>query len=187
MDIEIKKVEAKARKLKEPNNIKQKTLKDKHAGEYYSDHMVSFEQFNRLGWKSINVLEFLNGKTWDDLALGYVHALRPSSIRVTKGGITLDARVWRVTVHINEDKTIKSIQQEVEVGLPETVAHGEAMRAALAHGLNSPQCQWYNDDTIEGYVYAADGYFKRTKNGLVKFPEEEDPFDYAGKILDKLT
>ncbi len=185
MDIEIKKtkVEPKSHTLIKPNNTEPTT--DKHAAEYYDTHMVSFEKFNCTGWKTIEVLGFLNGKPWDDLALGYVHALRPSSVRVTKGMIKLDACVWRVTVYISEDNIIRKIKQEVEVGLPENVAHGEAMGMALKYGIDSPQCQWYNGEN-GGYVMMPHGYFKRTKDGWVKFPEpEEEPLDYAEKVLDE--
>lgn len=68
---------------------------------------------NRV-WVSIPVLEFLWGRPWNNVALNYVMALRPSVIRVTAGCVTSDARVWRVTVYLEEDeRTIKSISQHV--------------------------------------------------------------------------
>lgn len=181
LTIEKTEVEAKVRTLKEPKEPKEPEP-DKTFDEYYDTHMVPFRKFNSIGWKSIKVLEFLNDKQWDDVALAYVHALRPSSIRVTEGTTKLDARVWRVTVYINEDNTIRYISQEVEVGLPENVAHGEALSYALSHGIDSPQCKWYNGEH-GGYILCPDGYFKHTKDGLVKFPEDDDPFDEAGKVI----
>ncbi len=79
-----------------------------------------FEPFNRRGYCSIPVLEFLKGREWNDVALAYVHALRPTRIRVIEDGRTqMNSENWRVTIYLAEDKTIKSLFQEVEVGLPE--------------------------------------------------------------------
>lgn len=189
MDITIvkKKVVAKSRKLKEPKKVE--STEDKHSDKYYTTHLETFEPFNCRSWKSINVLAFLNGKPWDDLALGYVHALRPSSIRVTEGIIKLDARVWRVTVYIDKDNIIETIEQEVEVGLPENVANGEALGIALKYGIDSPQCQWYNE-VDGGFIMSAGGYFKQWKGEWIKFPEienEVDPFDEAGELIKNET
>ncbi|MES2367179.1 MAG: hypothetical protein V4563_14980 [Pseudomonadota bacterium] len=92
----------------------------------------AFQPLNRRGYTVIDVLQFLNGKPWDAVALAYVHALRPSHLRVVTTGIQLDAQTWRVTVWLNPDgKTIKHIEQEVEVGLPEGIEHGENLRRTL--------------------------------------------------------
>ena len=109
-----------------------------------------FKRWPRIGWKSIDVLEFLKGKPWDDVALGYVHALRPSHIRVTTGMVQLDAQVWRVTVFVTEEGIIKGISQEAEVGLPDEVPHGHGLAVALKHGLNSPQMKW---EQLDGDVH----------------------------------
>jgi len=174
MDIEITKtkVEAKSHKLKEPTKIEELPEAEKHYDEYYDTHMVEFTQFYHRGWKSIKVLDFLNGKQWDDIALGYVHALRPSSIRVTKGTIKLDARVWRVTVYINEDNVINYISQEVVVGLPDGVAHGDALNDALNYGIDSPQCEWHRN-CDGGYLYSLEGAFAKYKGDWIKYPEPE--------------
>jgi hypothetical protein len=64
------------------------------------------------------VLEFLWGQPWNNLALNYVTALRPSSIRVSTGCVTADAYTWRVTVILERDeRTIKLIEQECDVGI----------------------------------------------------------------------
>jgi len=184
LDFTIEKTEVKAvsRKIKE--RVYSEPTEDKHFDKYYTHHEEEFEKFNRRGWKSINVLEFLNDKPWDDLALGYVHALRPRGIRVTKGMMTLDCILWRVTVHVNKENIIQSITQEVEVGLPETVQNGAAMTLALNYGIDSPQCQWYNDEEITGYVSTPEGYYKKTKDGLIKFPKSDvDAFDEAGDVI----
>lgn len=71
------------------------------------------------GGISIPVLEFLNGRPWDNAALNVVHSLRPSSIRTSiGGGGDANSYPWRVTVSLKEDNcTIERITQEVEVGL----------------------------------------------------------------------
>lgn len=79
---------------------------------------------NSCGYTSIEVLPFLKGKPWDRIALGFVHALRPSKIRVTQGEVTCDARMWRVTVTVDDSNVIKEITQEVEVALPNGIANG---------------------------------------------------------------
>jgi hypothetical protein len=64
------------------------------------------------------VLPFLCGREWDNAALNVVRSLRPSSIRVTLGAVTADECLWRVTVWLEpNNRTIKEILQEVEVGL----------------------------------------------------------------------
>ena len=150
----------------------------KRAKDFYSHHLVDYEHdcaFAARSSMTIEVLELLRGKPWDDLALALVHGLRPSAIRVSKGATTLDSWTWRVTVIVDKDNIIESISQEVEVGLPEGVAHGQALRHALKYGgIDSPQCQWHNDENIEGYfVDGPNGtYYKRSGGDLVPFPEE---------------
>ncbi len=68
------------------------------------------------GYTSINVLGFLKGLPLDNLALSYLHALRPSRVRVTHGETTTDACCWRVTVYLDKEDRIDHIEQEVEVG-----------------------------------------------------------------------
>ena len=147
----------------------------KRAGDFYSHHLVDYERdcaFAARSALTIRVLGVLEGKPWDDLALAFVHGLRPSAIRVTKGEVTLDSWQGRVTVVVDDNNIIESIEQEVEVGLPEGVAHGQALRVALKYGINSPQCQWYNDENIKGYVCTSEGYFKRSGGELVPFPKD---------------
>jgi hypothetical protein len=88
------------------------------ADHYRSGHAVDYVKPERFGSCVISVLPFLWGRPWDQLALNYVHALRPSAIRVTDGAVTCDARRWRVTVYLAPDgRTIQKLQQEVDVGL----------------------------------------------------------------------
>ena len=82
------------------------------------------------------ILSFLIGKPWDDLALSLVLAFNPSCIRVTYGEETTDARHDRVTVHVDENKTIKSIEKAVSVWLVEGAQHGYGMgQRIMARGI----------------------------------------------------
>lgn len=107
-----------------------------------SDYMgrpVSFRQgrefvpFSSRGFICLHVLPELAGRPWDDYALGAVHSLRPSWIRVipNDGGIQLDSQEWRVTVWLHDDGTIKEIDQEVVVGLPDDCQNGGELNAKL--------------------------------------------------------
>lgn len=88
------------------------------ADQYKIYHHKMYVKPDGVGYTVIPVLEFLNGKPWDNMALNFVAALRPSSIRVTTGGVTCDASTWRVTVFVETDeRTIRKIEQEVQVGL----------------------------------------------------------------------
>jgi hypothetical protein len=65
------------------------------------------------------VLEFLCGLPWDNLAVNYVYALRPSYVRVGQynGAFACDSQAWRVTVYLEADRrTICHIDQEVICG-----------------------------------------------------------------------
>jgi hypothetical protein len=88
--------------------------------DYHSSHAVSYEQPAQYGFTVVDVLPFLRGRKWDERALGFVHTLRPSYIRVTRGEVKTDARTWRVTVYVDHADTILSIKQEVEIGLTGT-------------------------------------------------------------------
>jgi len=69
------------------------------------------------GWMSLSVLPQLVGRPWNNAAANFLVCLRPSAVRVTYGSVTLDSYNWRVTVYLNQDGTIRLIEQEVEVGL----------------------------------------------------------------------
>lgn len=142
-----------------------------HADEYISESGVAYDAYTRHGYQSVEQLPSLKGMLWDAVALGYIHGLRPSYIRVVPNDCaeTTDSRLWRVTVYLNEDHTIKSIQQEIEVGLPEGVVHGKALEDALLFGLDSEQVAWHLD--AKGYLYSpVDGYYKQTDAGYVPYP-----------------
>lgn len=124
-----------------------------------------------FGWTSIKVLPFLTGRPWDVVALAFVHALRPSYIRVIEGAETLDAMTWRITVRLNNNKTIREIEQEVEVWLPDGVVHSHALEHALRFGIDSEQCKWHQDETGTMFCGITGRYYKFTKDGkTVEFP-----------------
>lgn len=86
------------------------------------------------GFEAIRVLEFLNGQPWNEIALAYIHSLRPRRVRVIEHGkgAKADFQTWRVTVWLKPgNKLIDCIQQEVVVGLPEGVENGSHLRSAL--------------------------------------------------------
>lgn len=89
------------------------------ADRYRSAYGEKWEEGRSAGCLVIPVLEFLWGEPWNNLALDFVHALKPTAVRVANTGWwPCDAQVWRVTVALSkDDKTIKRIEQEVEVGL----------------------------------------------------------------------
>lgn len=146
--------------------------------DYRTHHVVDYSPPHSRGWTSIKVLSFLNGKKWDEIALAYVHALRPSGIRVTTGRCTMDSRVWRVTVLLeNDNVTIKEISQEVEVGLPEGIKHAYHLQTALSFGVGTKEELWFRDDpknptTMYGNMFGAE--HKILKDGTtVYFPGDE--------------
>lgn len=146
--------------------------------DYRTHHVVDYSPPHSRGLTSIKVLSFLNGKKWDEFALAYVHALRPSGIRVTTGRCTMDSRVWRVTVLLeNDNVTIREITQEVEVGLPEGIKHAYHLQTALSCGVGSKEELWFRDDpknptTMYGSMFGAE--YKTLKDGtMVYFPGDE--------------
>lgn len=119
------------------------------------------------------MLPELTGKPWDDLALAYVHSLRPTQLRVVQESAQLDAETWRVTVWLEEDGvTINKISQEVEVGSPDGCTTGFSVMEALKYGINSPQVQWCN---LSGGIYMnSEGTFKMTQDGkMIPYPSVE--------------
>ena len=86
-----------------------------------------YQSPDRTGYDVVEVLEFLKGEPFDLRALDYIHSTRPSTIRVTKGRITCDSHIWRVTVYIDESNIITKVEQEVEVGL-RTADNGHGLR-----------------------------------------------------------
>ena|SRR5664279_235123 len=102
----------------------------------YSTRTVKFvPETDRRGWADLPVLDCLNGKKWDDLALALVSGLRPDSIRVSRGEVTCDSRLGRVTVFVDEDNIIESLSIESQVTLPDGVENGGDLMTKLASQL----------------------------------------------------
>lgn len=84
---------------------------------YVSSHMVKYEEPKRIGFCRLPVLTFLVGHPWNQLALNFVHSLKPSCIRVVFSEEKTDSYPTRVTVYVDKDWIITGIVQEVMVGL----------------------------------------------------------------------
>lgn len=104
------------------------TLEPHH---YQTKHARDYEPPKRRGYASIECLSFLKGLPWDERALDFVHALRPSCIRVVQREVTCDAILWRVTVEVDGNDVIQHISQEVEVGC-RTAKNGHELMVRLA-------------------------------------------------------
>lgn len=61
---------------------------------------------------SIPIAECLIGTTWDAIALAYLSAFNPTSIRVTRGETTCNSSVGRITVYVDADDRICSTHKE---------------------------------------------------------------------------
>jgi len=147
--------------------------------DYRSTHMVKYETVpgNHGIFNSIEVLEFLKGTKWGEVALTYVSSLRPSSIRVTTGDTKCDARVWRVTVYVDENDIIQEIIQEVQMDASSSIWSGSHLKTCLEYGIDSEQADWYRDHTITGFTDGFCGYHKSCADGLVPFPEVKEEKD----------
>ena len=87
------------------------------ADKFRCSHGVDVNKPDTIAYHVVPQLQFLWGQPWNNLALDFVMALRPSAIRVTDGCVTADCYHWRVTVYLEKDKrTIKHIDQECQVG-----------------------------------------------------------------------
>ena len=99
-----------------------------HFDKYVTSWQKPYEPPNSIGYLSLPILHFLVGRTWDQVALNFVHAVNPSFIRVVVG-FEEEARDdlfnRGVTVRIDKDWKITSIDQECEVGLEGGYDHGQ--------------------------------------------------------------
>jgi hypothetical protein len=120
---------------------------------------------------SIQVLDFLKGKPWDEIALAYCMALRPTKIRVSKNGVHMDSQSGRITVWLAKGDKISSIDMEVSVPLPPGIRHGAALDDAANYGYHSKEVKWHED--AESYLH--DGingkYYKEADGKMVEFPK----------------
>jgi len=77
-------------------------------------------------------------------------------------------------VLVDKDNTITDIEQEVEVALPEGVEHGDALEAALRHGLNSEQVKWYELDGNCIMNGITGEYYKVADGKKVLYPKSKE-------------
>jgi len=90
--------------------------------------------FDRYSSTTIHPLPELHGRIWDEVALAYVAALRPSYIRVCQEA-TCDAITDRVTVWLyNDNETIRKIDMEVRIPLPDGFENGHDLRVFMETG-----------------------------------------------------
>lgn len=101
----------------------------------------------RYGWQTVPVFGWLWGEPYNEVARGFIHSLRPSSVRLARSSITCDSQIWRVTVWLDENDLIKRIEQEVEVELPLGIENGHELEQAFlnqgsraGHGRDSNPC-----------------------------------------------
>lgn len=99
--------------------------------DYHSTLGVAFEPFSHTSFTSVPVLTFLTGRKWDELALGVIQGLRPSSVRVTTGELKSNADLHRVTVYVDSNDIILGITQEMQIGLPDGIENGHEFSIAL--------------------------------------------------------
>jgi hypothetical protein len=107
--------------------------------DHYRTHCLkNYILPDHIGFMALPMLPQLVGRKWDAVALGLIHALRPSAVRVTRDEETTDAVCWRVTVRVDGADRVEEIYQEVEVGLPDGVNSGHEMRLALRDKAGRP-------------------------------------------------
>lgn len=115
------------------------------ADRYLGGCGTNFNEDTSSCWTTIPVLEFLWGQPWNNLSLNFVSTLRPSELRVTSDGVTLDVCAWRVTVWLEKDKrTIKKIEQSVSMS-----GYG----ARNAQDMNNQLRYQKEHGSLEGYKY----------------------------------
>lgn len=130
------------------------------ADTYRSAHHAGYTQPSSYGSLTLDVLPFLVGRPWDQCALNYLASLRPSCVRVLSenGGLTLDSVAWRVTVLLSSDdyRTIKRIQQEVNVGIV-GCKHGHGLRKYLTGANAAPSHSILNIRGLKKMELSHDG------------------------------
>lgn len=87
-------------------------LAEKPAVKYFD---FNFPSSSRTGSTTINVLGFLKGLPLDNLAMSYIHALRPSRVEVIRGEEKCVGWSWLVRVYLDSNDLITHINQQVEV------------------------------------------------------------------------
>jgi len=140
--------------------------KTDRADEYRVYHHKEFPKNTSWSGTNIDVLEFLWGQPWNNLAVNFVSTLRPSCLRVVTNGATADSHPWRVTVWLEKNNiTIKKIVQEVEI-----VTSG----ARNAHDLESQLRYQKKHGNLDGYGYYDNGIHIFNPDTVLEVPIEND-------------
>ena len=87
-------------------------LSEKPAAKFFE---FNFQPHSATGSTTINVLGFLKGLPLDNLAMSYLHALRPSRVEVIRGEEKCVTQPWQVRVYLDENDRITNIKQQVDV------------------------------------------------------------------------
>lgn len=106
-------------------NELQAFLSEKPAGKFFE---FEFKPNSAMGATTINVLGFLKGLPLDNLAMSYIHALRPSRVEVIRGEEKCVGWPWLVRVYLDADDRITSIKQQVEVAFASGYAIDNELR-----------------------------------------------------------
>ncbi len=126
--------------------------------------------WTRGSYTTIHILQELLGKPFDEVALAYITAVKPTMLRVIPhdGSTTMDARNGRVTMSLDKDGLISRITQEVEVSLPDTISTGHHLGLALKLGIDHPTTQFHYSDPanpITGMSYIFGRVLKHLQDG----------------------
>lgn len=101
--------------------------------DYRDPSGVEYKPTREQVFPCLPVCQYLWGSPWNELALAAVSTLRPSRIRVVRSTdfVNCDGVWWRVTVYLNEDSTIESVEQEVAADVGDQVKNGHDLRVQL--------------------------------------------------------
>lgn len=85
--------------------------------KYFSASGDDYPGCNKASYRTIKILEFLNGSELSDDTINWIHSARPSKIRILPflSQYTTNSVHWRVSVHLTIDNKIAFIEQEVEI------------------------------------------------------------------------
>jgi len=106
--------------------------------QYIADCSIDYKSPDILGFTEIEILQFLYGTQMDNTVISWCHAFNPSSIRIHYGCITCDASIGRISIVLNENDIVKSIEQEVIVGGMAGWELEKITREKLAKELDKP-------------------------------------------------
>lgn len=115
-----------------------KLIQNTDVSEYRGECGKVYDKPYGGGYTHIEVLPEFKGQKLSDLVLAYVHGLRPSMIRVTKGVYTLDARTNRVTIDVDANDVIQKITQEISVAYG-SGDHVQRVRDCVTRGIDPTQ------------------------------------------------